>query len=227
MSRREPAWPRRGRDLRRPAPVPVGPRRPAGGDLAAPGRLRAAADPRVQPRAGARDHRVGLVAVLAKRAFARFDMAAACPRAARRECPRDRRRRHRDDRQGDPAAAHGADSCRGTRQLRPKSDVCRGSLPRPGCSASSSACFSPQSSSGPADGDRGTSGRVGERAGVFEASRLGGARRAITLSGFAGARELVRARLSGRSVAVVRSGRLGRFRLVVARAPPRPAMPSR
>ena len=42
----------------------------------------------------------------------------------------------------------------------------------------------------------------------------------FTLSGFAGARELVRARLSGRSVAVVRSGRLGRFRLVVAA--PRP-----
>ncbi len=42
----------------------------------------------------------------------------------------------------------------------------------------------------------------------------------VVLSGFAGAHELVRARLDGRSVAAVRSGRLGGFRLTFAA--PRP-----
>jgi hypothetical protein len=42
----------------------------------------------------------------------------------------------------------------------------------------------------------------------------------VSISGFAGAHQLVRARLGGRSAGVVRSGRLGGFRLVVAA--PRP-----
>ena len=47
----------RGRRLGRTAPVPVGARRPARGDLASPRRVRAAADRRLQPRARALDHR--------------------------------------------------------------------------------------------------------------------------------------------------------------------------
>ena len=47
----------RRRRLGRAAALPVGARRPARGDLAAPGRLRAAADPRLQRGARAHDHR--------------------------------------------------------------------------------------------------------------------------------------------------------------------------
>ena len=62
-----PSPPRRGghelalavrrRRLRRAAALPVGAGRPARRDLAAPGRLRAAADPRLQRRPRAHDHR--------------------------------------------------------------------------------------------------------------------------------------------------------------------------
>ena len=78
----------RGRGLRRPASLPLGARRPARRDLAAPGRVRDAPDRRVQRRPRALDHRRRPRRRLAKRAFGRLSaddraLHAAARRSAR------------------------------------------------------------------------------------------------------------------------------------------------
>ena len=96
-SRGHPRRRRRGR----PAAVPVGARRAPLGDRDPSDRLRLRPDRRVQPRPRCHDHGIGLLAVLARRAFGRVSLEGRIVRALPAvECACDSLRRRCPDRQG-------------------------------------------------------------------------------------------------------------------------------